>query len=147
MEYSLVNAKENNITYLVDAKLQTIFTYAKNLDDEEKNNIIEFTNNNVRQNYSKHKLIVNEKENIVYGCLYVCDRDDGVSLDEIFINEEYRYKGLGKHIIKNLMNEHNIIYLCVYKDNRIAYNLYYKLGFEIIDQTESRYYMQYKKYK
>ena len=35
------------------------------------------------------------------------------------------------------------IYLWVYKENIKAVSLYKRLGFKIIDETESRYYMEY----
>lgn len=72
--------------------------------------------------------------------------DDGLLLDEIFIEKEYRNNGIGSSIIKNyvLDNDDNI-YLWVYKDNIKAFNLYKKLGFKIKEETNSRYYMESQK--
>ena len=43
-----------------------------------------------------------------------------------------------------LENNRNI-YLWVYKENSKAVLLYKRLGFIIVDETESRYYMKYDK--
>ena len=64
-------------------------------------------------------------------------------LDEIYVEQEYRNKGIGTDIIKNVINENDIIYLWVYKENVKAISLYKKLGFNVIDETDSRYYMKY----
>lgn len=66
-------------------------------------------------------------------------------LDEIYIEQEYRNKGIGTDIIKNVINENDIIYLWAYKENTKAISLYKKLSFNIIEETESRYYMKYSK--
>ena len=72
--------------------------------------------------------------------------DGGLLLDEIFIDKEYRNKGIGSLIIQNyvLDNDYNI-YLWVYKDNVKAFNLYKRLGFKIKEETDSRYYMEFQK--
>ena len=65
-------------------------------------------------------------------------------LDEIYIDKEYRGNQIGSNIIKNLQEENNIIYLYVYKENK-AYNLYLKLGFKVIEETQTRYLMKHIK--
>ena len=66
-------------------------------------------------------------------------------LDEIYLEEKYRNKGIGTNIIKEVINNNDIIYLWVYKENVQAISLYKKLGFNVIEETESRYYMKYSK--
>lgn len=51
------------------------------------------------------------------GCYLVVEKDDGVMLDEIFLEEENRNKGVGSSIIKEILESNNIVYLCVYKEN------------------------------
>ena len=72
-------------------------------------------------------------------------KDDGVLLDEIFLDENYRNKGIGSSIISKIFKTNNIVYLWVYKDNIKAINLYKKLGFNLVEETETRYYMKYSK--
>ncbi len=45
------------------------------------------------------------------------------------------------------MSNNDIIYLWVYKKNSKAISLYKKIGFKIIDESESRYYMKYNSQK
>ena len=87
-------------------------------------------------------IVVDDK---IVGCLLLIDRDDGILLDEIFLEEEYRNNGIGTDIIKNVISNNAIIYLWVYKENLKAVALYKKLGFNVIEETESRYYMKYSK--
>ena len=66
-------------------------------------------------------------------------------LDEIFLDENYRNKGIGSSIISKIFKTNNIVYLWVYKENINAIRLYKKFGFKIIEETEIRYYMKYSK--
>ena len=75
----------------------------------------------------------------------VIDYLDGVLLDEIFIEEEYRNNKIGTQIISNVLSNYSIVYLWVYKSNSKAIKLYEKLGFNIIKSTETRYFMKYSK--
>lgn len=73
-----------------------------------------------------------------------CKKDDVILLDEIYLESEYRSKGIGSSIIRELLINNSIVYLWVYKLNTKALSLYKKLGFKIIDETETRYFMQFK---
>lgn len=64
-------------------------------------------------------------------------------LEEIYLEENYRNKGIGSDIIKEVISKNDIIYLWVYKLNIKAVSLYKKLGFKIIKKIETRYYMKY----
>ncbi len=140
--YKLVKSRESNIEKLIEYKKRTIYEYAENLSDEEINKINNYVENNIQKiidNY--YNIIVGE--NIV-GCLLLTDKDDGKLLDEIYLEEEYRNKGIGTNIIKNILKQNDIVYLWVYKKNIKAIKLYKKLGFDIIEETDTRYYMKYK---
>ena len=64
-------------------------------------------------------------------------------LDEIFIEVEYRNLGIGTSIISDIISKNECVYLWVYKENIKAISLYRKLGFNVIDETEERYYMKH----
>ena len=64
---------------------------------------------------------------------------------DIFVLKEYRNKGIGTDIIKNILKNNSIVYLWVYKKNIKAISLYKKMKFKIINETENRYYMKYSK--
>jgi ribosomal protein S18 acetylase RimI-like enzyme len=78
------------------------------------------------------------------GCLLVENKDDGVLLDEIYIDEEYRNRKIGSDIIKKILLNNSIVYLWVYKLNKKAISLYKNLGFIVIEETDTRYHMKYE---
>ncbi len=143
MNYELIKSNKEDINKLIEYKKQTIYEYANNLSNEEITNINNYVNNNVPKLLEHYKnIVINNK---IIGCLLVLNKDDGIILDEIYLEEEYRNNGIGSNIIKDLINNNNIIYLWVYKLNTKAFKLYKLLGFKIIDETDTRYYMKYEK--
>ena len=122
--YKLVNAKKQNISLLVKYKLETIFEYAVDIDKNEESKIINYVNTEVPQLLKDYKLIVVDS-NIV-GCLLIVTYEDGIMLDEIYLEENYRGLGIGSAIINNLIKKQNLIYLWVYKKNDKAIKLYEK---------------------
>ena len=143
MNYKLIKSSNDDIEKLIDYKKKTIFEYAKDLPINEINKINNYVKNNVPKLLNNYfNIVVDDK---VVGCLLLTDRDDGVLLDEIYLEKEYRNKGIGTDIIKNVINNNDIIFLWVYKENLKAVSLYKKLGFAVLDETESRYYMKYSK--
>ena len=143
MNYKLIKSSSDDIEKLINYKKKIIYEYAKALSENEINKINNYVKNNVPKllnNYSN--IVVDDK---VVGCLLLTDKDDGTLLDEIYLEEKYRNKGIGTNIIKEVINNNDIIYLWVYKENVQAISLYKKLGFNVIEETESRYYMKYSK--
>ena len=69
----------------------------------------------------------------------------GKLIDEIYIEKEFRNNGIGTDIIRKMLENNRNIYLWVYKENSKAVLLYKMLGFIIVDETDSRYYMKYDK--
>ena len=143
MDYKLIKSSNDDIEKLIDYKKKTIFEYAKDLSENEINKINNYVKNNVPKLLNNYFNIV--VDNKVVGCLLLTDKDDGTLLDEIYLEEKYRNKGIGTNIIKEVINNNDIIYLWVYKENVQAISLYKKLGFNVIEETESRYYMKYSK--
>lgn len=143
MNYKLIKSSNDDIEKLIDYKKKTIFEYAKDLSENEINKINNYVKNNVPKLLNNYSNIV--VYNKVVGCLLLTDKDDGTLLDEIYLEEKYRNKGIGTNIIKEVINNNDIIYLWVYKENVQAISLYKKLGFNVIEETESRYYMKYSK--
>ena len=141
MKYDLVSAEANNISLLIKYKLSTILDYANNISKEEDKKIRDYVRDSIMDEFINYKLI-KVNDNII-GCLYIRDYDDGIIIDELYLEEEYRGKGIGTSIIKSILKNNTIVYLWVYKDNIKAINLYEKCGFEIIENTESRYKMKF----
>ena len=62
------------------------------------------------------------------------------------ISDENRGKGYGEMIMNDLIeNSIEDIYLTVDISNKIAYNLYKKIGFNVIEENKNHYLMVYKK--
>lgn len=61
-----------------------------------------------------------------------------VLLDELYNEEQYRNNGIGTNIIKDIIDNNEKVNLWVYKNNIKAFNLYKKLKFIVIEETESR---------
>lgn len=141
MEYKLINASFNDIDIITEYKLKSIFDYANDLSDEEINKINKYVSNSIPKLLSFYKLIVVNNKKI--GCLLVTKYKEGYLLDEIYLEEEFRGLGIGSNIIKNILNKYNTVYLWVYKNNIKAFNLYLRLGFNIVEETETRFLMLY----
>ena len=142
MNYQLTKSNENDIEKLIEYKKETIYEYATNLTLEEKKEIDKYISDEVKEQIDYYKNIV--VDNKVVGCLLLTNNGNDKLLDELYLEEEYRNKGIGTDIIKNILNKNDVVYLWVYKLNGKAISLYKRLGFKIIEETETRYYMEYK---
>lgn len=142
MKYNLEVSSKENIDILIKYKLNSIIEYASDLSNKELDEINTYVKDNVPKQIRNYKLI-NIDGNIV-GCILVENKDDGVIIDELYIEEKYRNNGIGTDLINNVISNNNIVYLWVYKLNVKAIKLYKRLGFKIIKETENRYYMKYE---
>ena len=143
MEYKLSKSSNKDTNRLIEYKKRTIYEYAKDLSNEEIDKINKYITSEVPKliNYYCNIIV----DNKIVGCLLLTNKDDGKLLDEIYLEKEYRNKGIGTEIIKGILNNNDTVYLWVYKENEKAISLYKKLGFNVIEETESRYYMKYNK--
>lgn len=143
MEYKLLKSSSNDINRLIEYKKRTIYEYAKDLSDEEINKINRYITSEVPKLINVYCNIM--VDNKIIGCLLLTNKDDGKLLDEIYLEKVYRNKGIGTEIIRDILSNNDIVYLWVYKKNDKAISLYRKLGFNVIEETESKYYMKYNK--
>ena len=141
MKYELVNATKEDIEYVKKAKLYSIFNYVDNLPKEEVLKINKYVENNIPIEIFDYKIVKSDNKKI--GCLLVTKKDDDTFLDEIYLEKEFRNKGIGASIIKDILKTNSTVYLWVYKKNINAISLYKKMNFEILSETENRYYMKY----
>ncbi|MDD3392636.1 MAG: GNAT family N-acetyltransferase [Bacilli bacterium] len=139
MKYNLINATENDINILIKYKSANIFDYAERLSNEEFSKIKIYVNSYIPKQLNNYRMIL--FDNRIIGCILVEKKDDGVLLNEIYIEENYRNKGIGTKLIKDVILNNDIIYLWVYKENVNAILLYKKLGFNTIEETVTRLYM------
>ena len=143
IRYILVRAAKKVIPRLIKYKKDIIDMYNKDLSEDEKNKINEYVTNSVSEMFKDYYNIVLDDK--IIGSILLKDIQEGKLIDEIYIEKEFRNNGIGTDIIMKAVKKSNNknIYLWVYKENIKAVSLYKRLGFKIIDQTESRYYMEY----
>lgn len=141
MKYVLIPSSIKDVDTLKDFKLHSIIDYADNLSNDEMNKINHYLDVNIPKEIDAYQNVVIDHH--IVGCLGVIKHDDGVLLDEIYLKEEYRGKGIGTELIKSVIHNYPIVYLWVYKNNDKALSLYHQLGFNIVNETDTRYYMKY----
>ena len=139
--YKLVKASKKDIPRLVQYKKDIIYMYSKDLAEDEKENINEYVITSVNEIFKDYyNIIIDDK---IIGSVCIRDLENAKLLDEIYLEKEFRNKGIGTDIIRKIIENNESVYLWVYKENIKAVSLYKRLGFKIIDETESRYYMEY----
>ena len=117
--------------------------YAKDLQKEEIEKINNYVKTTIPNQISDYDIIIINNQKV--GCLLLEKYKDGILLNELYLDKNYRRKGIGTNILNNILNNYPKVYLWVYKENKHALNLYKKLGFKIKNTTETRYFMQYDK--
>lgn len=143
MNYKLEDASKNHETLLKEYKEKTILNENDNIEESERKKIKDYIEKTTKENLKDYKII--KIENKIIGSLLVKNYEDGVIIDEIFIEEDYRNHKVGSSILKEILKKNQKVYLWVYKANEKAIKLYKKLYFEIEEETESRYFMKYDK--
>ena len=141
--YKLVKASKKDIPRLIQYKKNIIYMYSKDLSEDERNKIDEYVINSVNETFKDYyNIIINDK---IIGSVCIKELENAKLLDEIYLEKEFRNKGIGTDIIKKIIENNKNVYLWVYKKNKKAVLLYKRLGFIIEEETESRYYMNYDK--
>ena len=143
MNFDVVRASDMDIDFLIKRKIDIILKYADNLSEYEIEKINEYSKNEVCQNID-HYQIIKCDDNVV-GSVLVVPYLDGVMIDDLYICEEFRNVGIGTRIIQDIFLNHDIVYLWVYKNNVKAVSLYKRIGFSVMEETFSRYFMKYQK--
>ena len=141
--YKLVKASKKDIPRLIKYKKDIIYMYSKDLAEDERNKIDEYVITSVNEMFKDYyNIIIDDK---IIGSILLKDMPQGKLIDEIYIEKEFRNNGIGTDIIRKMLENNRNIYLWVYKENSKAVLLYKRLGFIIVDETDSRYYMKYNK--
>ena len=112
MKYNLINATNKDTDYIKKSKLYNIFTYADDLPKDEVMRINNYVDEHIPVEITDYKTIMCNKNKV--GCLLVAKKDDGVILNEVYLEEEYRNKGIGTdaHHLRNHPREHDTEAVC-----------------------------------
>ena len=141
--YKLVKASKKDTPRLIRYKKDIIYMYSKDLAEDERNKIDEYVITSVNEMFKDYyNIIIDDK---IIGSILLKDMPQGKLLDEIYLEKDFRNTGIGTDIIRKMLKKNRNIYLWVYKENKKAISLYKRLGFIIVDETDSRYYMKYDK--
>lgn len=134
LEYKIVNAKDKDIDILTSIKLVTMIDdeMDKALSYNDKNKIKKNIVNSIERGISDYKIIYIGKR--IGGAYSVIPYDDGFMIDEIFLFEEYRNRGICTEIINKMKKKCPILYIWVYCNNKSAIRLFKRLGFIMINK-------------
>ena len=102
---------------------------------------------------SKNKdniLLLYKENNIGIGYIFAKRQENGYLLDGLYVNEDFRNKGIARKLLDEVIKEILLIgdykiFINVLKENVVAYNLYKSFGFIIEKEDKLKYYMIYKK--
>ena len=132
LDYKLVDAQFKDSDILVSIKLVTMIDdeMDKVLSYTEKNKIRKSVDINVERTCESYKIIYVGKK--IAGAYLTLPYEDGIIIDEIYLFEEFRNKGIGTDIIKKIQKENPDLYVWVYKNNKKAIDLFERLGFRVI---------------
>ena len=103
--FKLEKANYKDLERIKKYKLAAIFEYTKDLDEQKRNKISNFIDIEISKQINDYKNII--YNGIIIGSVLVRSIDNGLLIDEIFIENEYRNKGVGTSIIKNILLSRN----------------------------------------
>lgn len=128
-------AKETDRDILIDLMVKSDL-YHIELGDKERsiNELIERNSRMIDSNINKFYVI---EEDSVIGTVMVWDNNGEITLNNLYIREEYRGKGYCSELINYILKDikEDYIVLGVYPNNIIANNVYRHLGFKLLQDT------------
>ena len=142
VNYQLEPVGNGDVERIRKYKLASILDYAGDLNQAELDRINRYVDEKLPKQLGYYQNVV--CGGVTVGGILVRQIDDGLLLDEIFIEKKYRGRGIGSSVIKNILScSNDSVFLWVYKANVDAIRLYRNLGFVVVDETNTRYYMAY----
>jgi ribosomal protein S18 acetylase RimI-like enzyme len=141
MKIELRQAKHEDYSYLYELKKRTLREYISKTWDWDENWQKKYFSSNFNPDLLK---IIIEGGNEI-GCISIIEEDNQIFLSLIEISPEYQNQGIGSTLIKDLLIKaeklSKSVYLQVLKTNEKAKKLYLRLGFSIIEESETHYKM------
>ena len=99
------------------------------------NEIIKFERSKVDNEIEKYTAVYDDGTFI--GCFKLTKDNEVYELDDLYIVEEHRNKGYGTEILKECIRNTPIT-LWVFTANKVAYDLYVRMGFKVIQDLKTR---------
>ena len=144
MTYLLRDASDKDIDFLLDLRRETIKSYIDDIwgwdEAFQKNEFVEKFRSDL------NKIITLDGVDI--GVLEINESAYELNITELELLSEFQGKGIGSLILKDQIRKANemkkTINIGTFKSNIDAIRLYEKLGFRIIDETETHILMSKK---
>ncbi len=81
------------------------------------------------------------------GYVFLKRISDGYLIDGLYVDISFRGRGISKELISEAIHEIELkgnykVFIKVWKENIIAYNLYKSFGFEVVSEEDNKYYME-----
>ena len=138
----LVPSTLDDIELLKRHKKESVLTYAKNLTEAEKTQIERYIEEEIPKQIGLSKIIKRDRETI--GSFFTRPYENGVLIDELYLEEKWRNKGIGTQLIKSVISKNEGVYLFVYAKNEKAILLYKRLGFKVVKEQGEKFLMKYE---
>lgn len=138
-----IEIEESYVKYDTNFEKKSIDFNYKTIDinDREAKSYIE--SNSYTKKYldylSKNtgEILVDTDNNNLIGYVFIGKSKDKGFISTLEIVKEYRGYGFGKELLKDAINKYDAIDLVVYKDNKVALDMYKKFGFVIIGEDKN----------
>lgn len=145
IDYVMKETKKSDYKYLKKYLTETILS-RHIVDSKVKEDIEKEVVQTLEKHMSDYKMIWYNNKRI--GCIGYYKMEDGhYFLDTIYVISAYQGLKIGSEILDTLLKkvkqENEKLFLWVYKDNYSAMNLYERFGFQIVEETETRYKLGY----
>lgn len=140
MHYTLTKVEEDDFNGIYNIKKTSVQMYVEKIWGwDEQYQLNDFKND--FKNIGDFRLIVVGNEKV--GFLQVASTENSIYIVEIHLVESFRGKGIGTSIIRKIIeqarkNNQSILTGC-FRDNTRAKELYLKIGFTIVRETEFHY--------
>ena len=127
-------AQSEHKDFIFNECINLVYKY-ENLQVFDINEIIKFERLKVETEIDKYTAVYDN--NIFIGVFKLTKESEYYELDDFYIVEEQRNKGYGTIILQECI-KNTPITLYVFKNNKIAFDLYVRHGFEILEDLKDR---------
>jgi len=143
MKYYLRNITESDKNFIYNVKKASIMDYVQKIWGwDEEYQIRDFESDFILENF---KIITVEGVDI--GFVQTTEEPLNINIIEIHIIPEYQGYGIGSSIINHILEEaskkRKTVRIGCFIDNSRAKKLYQKLGFKVVNITNTHYEMEY----
>lgn len=144
MQLSYINANKDDIENIFNFAKELVNTY-EDLSKIDYDKVMAWVKRKIETNINEYNVIMYDGEKVGYYKETYCEDEAKIEIDDLYIFQEYRNKGIGSEIFKMILNRaQKPVFLYVFVKNYRAINLYFRMGFKITEVVhDTRYVMEY----